>query len=91
MKKPIACDLHDHFEIVCMRNSNIQLTLMDGQVVEGQALDIATIDKIEFIKLVTHANQIIEIALTNIRTLSAINNRQSQHNFTVEITRNAAI
>lgn len=86
MKKTIACDLHDHFEIVCMRRSNIQLTLLDGQVLEGQALDIATFDKAEFIKLVTHENENIEIALTNIQTLSAINNRQSEHNFTVEIT-----
>ena len=85
MKKPIACDLHDHFEIVCMRHSNIQLVLLDSQVVEGQALDIATIDKAEFIKLVTHENEIIEIALTNIQTLSAINNRQSEHNFTVAV------
>jgi len=85
MKNPIACDLHDYFEIVCMRQSNIQLTLRNGQKIEGHALDIVTIDKVEFIKLVTLERQTIEIALTDIQILSAINNEQDEHNFTIQI------
>ena len=40
MAKVIKCDLHDHFEIACMRQSRLTLELNNGETVSGIANDL---------------------------------------------------
>ena len=40
MAKIIKCDLHDHFEIACMRKSKLTLELSNGETVSGIAIDL---------------------------------------------------
>lgn len=52
MTKPIACDLHDYLEIACLYGYRVKLTLKDGRVVEGKAVDTVTAaDKHEYLAL----------------------------------------
>ena len=69
MKKIISCNIHDHFEIACMRRSKIALTLHNGSVVEGQAIDLVTKDKNEFIYLKVQDQEVEQINLLEIKTL----------------------
>ena len=36
----ISCELHDYVEVVCMYGYQLKLTLKDGRIVEGKAVDI---------------------------------------------------
>lgn len=81
----IACDIHDYFEIVCMRKSQLKLTLHNQQIIEGQALDIKVFDRIEYIQL-KRGRQHHMVALTDIQLLSAINNTIESHNFSLTIS-----
>ena len=74
MKKIISCNIHDHFEIACMRRSLITLTLHNGSMIEGQAIDLVTKNKNEFICLKTpnqeaETKEIKQINLLEINTL----------------------
>lgn len=51
MDKIIACDIHDYFEIACMRRSAIRLFLHSGLLIEGQARDVLTKEGKEFLVL----------------------------------------
>ncbi|SET31715.1 transcriptional antiterminator, Rof [Nitrosomonas marina] len=39
-KNVIACELHDYVEVACMYGYQLKLTLKDGQIMEGKAVDI---------------------------------------------------
>ena len=70
MAKIIDCHVHDHFEIACMRRSHVTLTLHDGTVVVGLALDLLVKDKKEFVCLDTQeCSEVRLIDLTDIDTL----------------------
>ena len=69
MTKIISCNVHDHFEIACMRRSKITLSLHNGQIIKGQAVDLITKNKNEFIYLTTQENEEKHINLLNINTL----------------------
>ncbi|AWB65832.1 hypothetical protein C2869_04975 [Saccharobesus litoralis] len=84
MTKLISCDLHDHFEIVCMRRSQVQVTLADGNKQTGQALDIVLENGKEWLKLQTDS-ELLSINLLDINCLAAINNPIAAHNFVVEL------
>ena len=56
MKKIISCNIHDYFEIACMRKSTITLTLHDGNIIKGQAVDLITKNKSEFICLTSNSS-----------------------------------
>ncbi|MCP5209311.1 MAG: transcriptional regulator [Hahellaceae bacterium] len=51
MEKIIACDIHDYFEIACMRSLAVGLLLHSGDSVEGRAKDLITKDRKEFLVL----------------------------------------
>ena len=53
MAKLIKCDLHDYFEIACMRRSNISLELHSGQAIDGLASTLTTTQSKEFLLLKT--------------------------------------
>jgi len=70
MARIIDCHVHDHFEIACMRRSNVILTLHDGTIVTGLALDLLVKDKKEFISLdPCEGSEMRHINLTDIYTL----------------------
>ena len=85
MTKLISCDIHDHFEIVCMRKSLITVTTKSGETISGQASNICiNADKQEQL-LVTQNDTITTVDLTDIAKLEAHGNLVPQHNFVVMI------
>ena len=71
MANIIACHVHDYFEIACMRRSHIVLTLHDGRVIKGTAIDLLTEDKNEFVCLKCNAGKanLEQVNLLDIDTL----------------------
>ncbi|MFC3150651.1 Rho-binding antiterminator [Litoribrevibacter euphylliae] len=80
MTKPISCEAHDYFEIVCMRHSKVQLTLVDHQTVLGIAKDIVRKGDRELI-VVEAAQGAVEVDLTEVMILEALDNSVDAHNF----------
>ena len=70
MAKTISCDIHDYFEIACMRKSFIHIDLHTKQCLEGVALDVFARKGKEYLKIETK-NSIQEVELTNIKSLKA--------------------
>lgn len=69
MTKPIACHLHDYLEIACLYGYRVKLTLRDGRVLEGQAVDTVTrADKREY--LVLDSEQVETRYLAKLRVLT---------------------
>ena len=79
MTKIISCNIHDHFEIACMHRSEISLVLHDGTTVKGQAVDLTTKNKNEFICLKTEGNQKERINLLEINTLQIGDSKELIH------------
>ena len=69
MNKIISCNIHDYFEIACMRKATITLMLHDGVTIRGQAVDLITENKSEFICLASDKNENKRINLLDINTL----------------------
>ncbi len=82
MTQIISCDAHDHFEIVCMRRSNISVTTHSEQVFEGIATGIKIINKREFL-CIEYNNQQVSVDLKTIKCLRAFNNLKAEDNFFV--------
>ena len=68
MSKVVNCDVHDHFEIACMRRSLINVELHSKQLLEGVALDVFARKGQEYLKIKTE-NLIQDIELTDIAFL----------------------
>ncbi len=79
----IACDLHDYFELVCMRASKVTLKLRDGRTLSGRAHTITQQAGEEYLVLRTVQGE-QHLALTAVKQLTAAGNAQPQHNFTVD-------
>ncbi len=76
MTKIISCHIHDHFEIACMRRSEITLRLHNSNVIKGQAFDLETKNKNEFICLTSTDNKKERINLLEINTLQIGNSKE---------------
>jgi len=71
MKKIINCNVHDHFEIACMRQSYVSLKLHNGQLISGRAKDLITENKSEYFYLDSaNPEQEKRINLIDINTLT---------------------
>lgn len=71
VKSTISCELHDYIEIACMHGYRVKLTLRDGQIVEGKALDtLTTADKREY--LVIDNGHKEQVELNRIAKMKAI-------------------
>ena len=68
MSRVVNCDVHDHFEIACMRRSLINVELHSKQLLEGVALDVFARKGQEYLKIKTE-NLIQDIELTDIAFL----------------------
>lgn len=69
---PIACELHDYIEIVCLYAYRVQLKLRDGQVIEGDAQDTFTSeDKREYL-IVNNNGQSQQVELSQLSKLQVL-------------------
>ena len=78
----ISCELHDYVEVVCMYGYQLKLTLKDGQIVEGKAIDITNSpEKREYLMIDSGTQQ--QIDLTELAKMEVLtpNARFSQVNF----------
>lgn len=85
MKTMICCDVHDYFEIVCMRKSHITITMHSDEKVSGEASDIVLNQEKQECLLMMINDVLHSIILTEIKHLYAHNNSISAHNFQVNI------
>lgn len=53
MTENISCDAHDYFEIVCMRQSKIEVTTKTNEIFLGVATDIIRLNDQEVLTIKT--------------------------------------
>ncbi|MDE3272333.1 Rho-binding antiterminator [Pseudoalteromonas sp. G4] len=85
MTKRISCDLHDYFEIVCMRQSNIRITIKGNVTYQGKAVDLKTLQGTELIEVQLADGKIKRINIAEVITLSACGNIPASHNFDIKL------
>lgn len=85
MTKRISCDLHDYFEIVCMRQSNIRITIKGNVTYQGKAVDLKTLQGTELIEVQLADGEIKRINIAEVITLSACGNIPASHNFDIKL------
>ena len=77
MSKLIACDIHDYFEIACMRKEKVQIKSKDfDNVLEGVAIDIVVKERQEFL-VVESQNERLSLNLNGIQTLTFCSSGES--------------
>lgn len=58
----IPCELHDFVEVACMYGYRLRLILINGQIIEGKAIDIvSSLEKREYLVIETDSKQQIEL------------------------------
>jgi Rho-binding antiterminator len=67
----IACDIHDHIEIICMRRYPVILHLLDSAQVPGVARDIRSAAQQEYL-LLDQKGVNIEVPLLQIERLEVL-------------------
>lgn len=67
----IACDVHDHIEIICMRRYPVQLFLHDSSQVQGIALDTRSTAQQEYL-LLDQDGVNIEVPLLQIERIEVV-------------------
>ncbi|EOB1207158.1 Rho-binding antiterminator [Photobacterium damselae] len=70
--QPIACQRYDYIEIACMHHYQITIELLDGTVIQGQAIDTKIENKQEFLLLDVLSKKedsIIQVRLDHIHQL----------------------
>lgn len=83
MNKNISCDAHDYFEIVCMRQSKIEVTTKKNEIFLGIAMDIIKLNDQEVLMIKVQAH-LEKVPLIEVKKLTAIGNQVSNHNFSIE-------
>ena len=68
----ISCQVHDYIEIACIYGYRLQLTLDNGEIIEGQALTTLTSGKQEFLVIHQQRGQQQRIELNRIKTMQAL-------------------
>ncbi len=78
----ISCDLHDFIEVACMYGYQVCLTLKDGQIIEGKAIDIMTSkEKREYLIINNAQEQHVELTLLTKLTVLTPNAQFKEVNF----------
>ncbi len=67
----LACDLHDHVEIICMRRYPVLIHQLDGSTIEGIASDTRSTAQQEFL-LLDKDGQKVEIPLLQIERIEVL-------------------
>jgi len=68
MPHTIHCDIHDHFEIACMKKLLVDITLQDNTVITGHATGLENKNGEEYI-LINTKTGCLRINLIHIHTL----------------------
>lgn len=67
----LPCQLHDYIEIACMYRYQVRLTLKNGQIIEGKAMDIhSSPDRREYLIIDNNRQQIELTQLTKMTVLT---------------------
>jgi Rho-binding antiterminator len=82
MEKLIACEIHDYFEAACTHQFELQLSLLNGSIQTGKALDIVSKNKQEFLILQQQGNQ-LEINLPEIDSVTVLSKNNLFSSFKV--------
>lgn len=71
-KDVIPCELHDFVEVACMYMYQLKLILKNGEVIEGKAIDIVSVDQQEMLVVDDggEKRQIDLMALTKMQVLT---------------------
>lgn len=85
MTKRISCDLHDYFEIVCMRQSNIRTTVKGNVTYQGKAVDLKTHQGVEWLEVQLTDGEMKRINIAEVISLSACGNIPASHNFDIKL------
>lgn len=67
----ISCELYDYLEIACLYGYQVRLKLKDGQQIEGKAVDIATVEKREYLLICNdkqHSIDLTQLAKLQVQT-----------------------
>jgi Rho-binding antiterminator len=67
----LACDLHDHIEIICMRRYPVVVHQLDGSQVQGIAHDTRSTAQQEFLLLQQDSDR-VEIPLLQIERIEIL-------------------
>ncbi|WP_164852417.1 Rho-binding antiterminator [Rheinheimera riviphila] len=67
----IACDIHDHVEIICMRRYEVVLHLLNGSLVQGLAKNTRSSAAEEFLLLEQQGEQ-LEVPLLQIQYIEVL-------------------
>lgn len=67
----LACDLHDHVEIICMRRYPVLIHQLDGSTTQGIARDTRSTAQEEFL-LLDKDGQKVEIPLLQIERIEVL-------------------
>lgn len=67
----LACDLHDHIEIICMRRYPVLVYQLDGSQIQGIAHDTRSTAQQEFLLLQQQDNR-VEIPLLQIERIEVL-------------------
>lgn len=70
MSKLISCEVHDYFEIACMRKEQVQIKRNDSEKpLEGTAIDIVVKDRQEFI-VIDNKGERLSVNLNSIQSMT---------------------
>ena len=86
MSKQLDCNVHDYFEIICMRKSWVTVTTKAGENFNGEAHDIALNSAKQELLMLKNTTAEIGILLTEVARLHTHDNAIAQHNFLINIT-----
>lgn len=68
---PIACQLHDHYEHVCVFSLTVDILMVDGSRFKGIARDISVVDGQEYL-VIQVDEQLQTLQLEKIKRLTYI-------------------
>ncbi|EGM77455.1 transcriptional antiterminator [Rheinheimera sp. A13L] len=91
MKQPVlACDLHDHVEIICMRRYLVLVHQLDGSTISGIADDTRTTAQEEFL-LLEKDGQKVAIPLMQIERIEVVDANAPQQEIWLQHKGNSAV
>ncbi|WP_031435528.1 Rho-binding antiterminator [Methylomarinum vadi] len=71
MTQLISCQLHDYIEITCLYGYRVRLTLKNGEIVEGKAVDTAVDEERREYLLMDNGSRVELNRLSRLEVLSA--------------------
>lgn len=76
MTEIINCEVHDHFEIACMRRALVEVQFKNGETISGRAIDLQSKDGKEYFTMEVERGK-YECNLKDLSTLTFIDSGKS--------------